>query len=185
MPTRLHPRHPEDLVSDILDAIRLAVRLLLGLDAALLQIVALSLVVSLSARPRRRPSDCRLGAARRVPFPGTLCANPGGERPARAPPVVVGLALYLLLSRSGRRRARDPVHADCHASPSSCWRCRSSSRSAIAQWKPYGAIRGRLAGLRREPPAGPSRIFWPSGGWHSDGESRRVSGGRSPKSAPS
>lgn len=89
-------------MSDIVDAARLAVRLLLGLDAALGRIVALSLVVSLSATTAAAALGLPLGTALAVfRFRGRGALILVANALLGLPPVVVGLALYLLLSRSG------------------------------------------------------------------------------------
>ena len=89
-------------MSDILDAARLALGLLLGLDATLLQIVALSLAVSLSASAAVAAVGLPLGAALAVlRFRGRFLLIMLANALLGLPPVVVGLALYLLLSRSG------------------------------------------------------------------------------------
>ena len=79
-----------------------AFRLIVGFDAALVQIVALSLEVSLTAVAIGTAAGLPLGAAVALArFPGrrltviTLNALMG------LPPVVVGLILYLMLSRAG------------------------------------------------------------------------------------
>ncbi|HXH13105.1 MAG TPA: ABC transporter permease [Alphaproteobacteria bacterium] len=81
---------------------RLAIALILSLDRDLLEIVGLSLAVSLSAVALAATIGLPIGAAVAVcRFPGrgaiiaTLNALMG------LPPVVVGLVLYLLLSRAG------------------------------------------------------------------------------------
>jgi tungstate transport system permease protein len=89
-------------VSDLAQAIAVAAALILGLDGDLLRIVRLSLGVSLSA--------VVVAAIISLPF-GAALAVYGfrGRRPVIVilnalmglPPVVVGLAVYLLLSRSG------------------------------------------------------------------------------------
>jgi tungstate transport system permease protein len=86
----------------IADSIALAVSLIAGFDAKLLEIVRLSLAVSLAATAFAACIGLPLGAAVAVArFPGrgvmiaTLNALMG------LPPVVVGLFVYLLLSRSG------------------------------------------------------------------------------------
>lgn len=89
-------------MQDLSGAFAEAFRLLLGLDADLLEIVGLSLRVSLTAVVAAALIALPLGAALAVlRFPGrglvlvTLNALMG------LPPVVVGLTVYLLLSRAG------------------------------------------------------------------------------------
>jgi tungstate transport system permease protein len=86
----------------IADSIALAAGLIAGFDAKLLEIVRLSLAVSLAATALAACIGLPLGAAVAVArFPGrgvviaTLNALMG------LPPVVVGLFVYLLLSRAG------------------------------------------------------------------------------------
>ena len=86
----------------IADSIALAASLIAGFDAKLLEIVRLSLAVSLAATAFAACIGLPLGAAVAVArFPGrgvmiaTLNALMG------LPPVVVGLFVYLLLSRAG------------------------------------------------------------------------------------
>jgi tungstate transport system permease protein len=89
-------------VSDIVDAVRLALRLLLGLDASLLRIIVLSLAVSLSASMAATALGLPLGAALAVSrFRGRGLLILLANALLGLPPVVVGLLLYLLLSRSG------------------------------------------------------------------------------------
>jgi tungstate transport system permease protein len=89
-------------VSDVFGLARLTLDLLLGSDPALRHIIALSLAVSFSATVASAILGLPLGAALAVfPFRGrgliVLLAN----ALLGLPPVVVGLTLYLLLSRSG------------------------------------------------------------------------------------
>jgi tungstate transport system permease protein len=89
-------------VSDIADAVRHALNLLAQLDPALLGIVRLSLAVSISASVAAAVVGLPLGAALAVfRFPGRSVAITLVNALLGLPPVVVGLALYLLLSRSG------------------------------------------------------------------------------------
>ncbi len=79
-----------------------AAQLVLGLDGGLLRVVGLSLLVSLGATAGAALIGLPLGAALAIwRFPGrggvVLVAN----ALLGLPPVVVGLALYLLLSRAG------------------------------------------------------------------------------------
>jgi tungstate transport system permease protein len=89
-------------VSDFLALPRLTLGLLLGFDAALLRIIVLSVAVSFSATAAASVLGLPLGAALAVfrfcgRAPLVLLAN----ALLGLPPVVVGLTLYLLLSRSG------------------------------------------------------------------------------------
>lgn len=89
-------------MAGVLDVARITCGLLLGLDAALLHIIALSLAVSVSAAVAAAAIGLPLGAALAAfRFRGrsqlVLLAN----ALLGLPPVVVGLMLYLLLSRSG------------------------------------------------------------------------------------
>jgi tungstate transport system permease protein len=89
-------------LADLPDALSRAAHLLLGLDAGLLYVVGLSLVVSGAATIAASLLGLPLGVALAVlRFPGrrglVLLAN----ALLGLPPVVVGLALYLLLSRAG------------------------------------------------------------------------------------
>jgi tungstate transport system permease protein len=89
-------------VPEILDAFRLALGLLVGLDAALLHIIGLSLAVSLAASAAAAAVGLPLGAALAVfRFRGRSLLILLANALLGLPPVVVGLALYLLLSRSG------------------------------------------------------------------------------------
>ena len=89
-------------MSDILDAARLACGLLIGLDAGLLRVVNLSLAVSLSATFAATAVGLPLGTVLAVyAFPGRRALILLANALLGLPPVVVGLALYLLLSRSG------------------------------------------------------------------------------------
>jgi len=89
-------------VSDLAQATAVAVALILGLDGDLLRIVRLSLQVSLAAVAVAGTVGLPLGAALAV-------YGFRGRRPVIVilnalmglPPVVVGLVVYLLLSRSG------------------------------------------------------------------------------------
>ncbi len=87
----------------LLDALRQALRLLTSLDPRLLEIVGLSLRVSLGALALSTliglPVGAALGLARRLPARGLLLA--ALHTGMGLPPVVVGLFVYLLLSRSG------------------------------------------------------------------------------------
>ena len=86
----------------MLDAARQALGLVAGLDPALLRIVALSLSVSLSAALAAAVIGLPLGAMLAVfRFRGRSVLILLANALLGLPPVVVGLALYLLLSRSG------------------------------------------------------------------------------------
>jgi tungstate transport system permease protein len=89
-------------LSDIPDAIRRALELLFGLDPALLRIIALSLAVSFSAAAAASVVGLPLGAALAVArFRGRYLLIVLANALFGLPPVVVGLGLYLLLSRFG------------------------------------------------------------------------------------
>jgi tungstate transport system permease protein len=89
-------------LSDILNTGRSALELLSGLDPALLHIVALSLAVSLSASIAAAAIGLPLGTALAVTrWRGRYLLILLANALLGLPPVVVGLALYLLLSRSG------------------------------------------------------------------------------------
>ena len=84
------------------EAFRSALALVASGDAALLGIVALSLVVSLSAVALATLGGLPLGAALAVTrFPGRRAIIVLLNALMGLPPVVVGLAVYLLLSRAG------------------------------------------------------------------------------------
>ena len=84
------------------DAFGSALRLVLGGDPALLRVVALSLQVSLMAAAAAAALGLPLGAALAVlRFPGRRGLVVAVNALLGLPPVVVGLALYLLLSRAG------------------------------------------------------------------------------------
>lgn len=89
-------------MSNIFAAISQARSLLFGLDPTLLGIVALSLAVSATASAAATVVGLPLGAALAVfRFPGRSLLVLLANALLGLPPVVVGLALYLLLSRSG------------------------------------------------------------------------------------
>ena len=84
------------------DAFTTAVSLVAGLDAELMAVVRLSLLVSLSAVALAALIGLPLGAVLAlVPFPGRGLVVVGLNAFMGLPPVVVGLAVYLLLSRAG------------------------------------------------------------------------------------
>lgn len=79
-----------------------AINLVVGLDADLLHVIALSLVISLSATAVAAALGLPLGAALAIfRFRGRSLLILLANALLGLPPVVVGLALYLLLSRSG------------------------------------------------------------------------------------
>src|ERR1700719_3284865 len=89
-------------MNDFAAALRTAVDLILGFDAGLRDIVVLSLAVSLTASACAFFIGAPLGTALavyRFPGRGTLIVIVNAL--LGLPPVVVGLAVYLLLSRSG------------------------------------------------------------------------------------
>jgi tungstate transport system permease protein len=89
-------------VSDILEAIAVALSLIVGLDAGLFRIVRLSLAISLSAVAVASGLSLPLGAALAVfRFRGRWLLVVVLNALMGLPPVVVGLVVYLLLSRSG------------------------------------------------------------------------------------
>lgn len=89
-------------MSDVLDLARLTLDLLVGLDATLRHIIALSLAVSFSATAAASLLGLPLGAVLAVfRFRGRALLVLLANALLGLPPVVVGLALYLLLSRSG------------------------------------------------------------------------------------
>jgi tungstate transport system permease protein len=89
-------------MANIVNSTHLALGLLFARDPALLDIVALSLAVSLSASVTAAAIGLPLGAALVVfEFPSRSLLILIANAWLGLPPVVVGLALYLLLSRSG------------------------------------------------------------------------------------
>jgi tungstate transport system permease protein len=89
-------------VSDIAQAIALAFSLILGLDQELFRIIRLSLTVSLSAVLLAGLVGVPLGTALAVfRFRGRQAVVIMFNAFLGLPPVVVGLVLYILLSRSG------------------------------------------------------------------------------------
>ena len=89
-------------MSAMLDAILSGLRLVATLDLHLWQIVGLSLAVSLSAVAFATLLGLPLGAAIAVGrFPGRQAVIVVLNALMGLPPVVVGLAIYLLLSRAG------------------------------------------------------------------------------------
>src|ERR1700726_548099 len=89
-------------MNDFAAALRTAVDLILRFDAGLRDIVLLSLAVSLTASACAFVVGPPLGTALAVyPFPGRGTLIVVVNALLGLPPVVVGLAVYLLLSRSG------------------------------------------------------------------------------------
>jgi tungstate transport system permease protein len=86
----------------IVSSAHLALGLLLARDTRLLEIVSLSLAVSVGAAAAAALIGLPFGAALAIcPFPGRALVILTANALLGLPPVVVGLALYLLLSRSG------------------------------------------------------------------------------------
>ena len=89
-------------MQDLRDAFATAFSMLVGLDPDLLEIVALSLEVTLSALLLATLVGLPLGAAVALyRFPGRRAAAIVLNALMGLPPVVVGLVVYLVLSRSG------------------------------------------------------------------------------------
>jgi len=89
-------------VSDVVEAFRLALGLLIEFDDSLRRIVIFSLAVSLSASATAAALGLPLGAVLAVfRFRGRGMLILLANALLGLPPVVVGLVLYLLLSRSG------------------------------------------------------------------------------------
>ena len=89
-------------MTDIADAVVTAIRLVIGLDAALVEIVARSLYVSLTAVTIAAALALPLGAVLAVfRFRGRGVLTVTLNALMGLPPVVVGLVVYLLLSRAG------------------------------------------------------------------------------------
>lgn len=89
-------------MTEILDATGHALGLLLGFDAALLNVAGFSLAVSLSASLAAAAIGLPLGAALAVfRFRGRSQVILLANALLGLPPVMVGLVLYLLLSRAG------------------------------------------------------------------------------------
>jgi tungstate transport system permease protein len=89
-------------LSDVFNAAGKALDRVFGLDAGLLHVVALSLAVSLSATVAASAIGLPFGAALTVfRFPGRSLLILLANALLGLPPVVVGLVLYILLSRSG------------------------------------------------------------------------------------
>ena len=89
-------------MTDFSSAFAAAFNLVVGLDSALIEIVSLSLHVSLTAVIIAALIGLPLGAAVAIfRFPGRLAATVVLNALMGLPPVVVGLIVYLLLSRAG------------------------------------------------------------------------------------
>ena len=89
-------------MGDIFSALATAAELVISLDPALVEIVALSLKVSLSAVFIAALVGLPLGATVALArFPGRRAMEILLNAAMGLPPVVVGLAVYLLLSRAG------------------------------------------------------------------------------------
>ena len=89
-------------MSEFRDAFRTAIALLVHLDGDLMAIVGLSLMVSLSAVLLAAAVGLPLGAAVAVcRFPGRQAVRVLLNALLGIPPVVIGLVVYLLLSRAG------------------------------------------------------------------------------------
>jgi tungstate transport system permease protein len=86
----------------LFDAARDALGLVLGLDSGLLRVIALSLAISLSATVAAAVIGLPIGAALSIfRFRGRSLLILLANAFLGLPPVVVGLTLYILLSRSG------------------------------------------------------------------------------------
>jgi tungstate transport system permease protein len=89
-------------MSSLIDAFTTAIQLLVSLDSQLLEIVSLSLEVSLSALVIAGVVGLPIGAILAVArFPGRRFLVVLFNALMGLPPVVVGLLVYLMLSRSG------------------------------------------------------------------------------------
>ncbi|MFW6340201.1 MAG: ABC transporter permease, partial [Wenzhouxiangella sp.] len=89
-------------MNELSEALRLTRGLLLAMEPALVEIVSLSLWVSLNATVLAALAGLPLGAAAAVlRFPGRQWLVALLNASMGLPPVVVGLAVYLLLSRAG------------------------------------------------------------------------------------
>jgi tungstate transport system permease protein len=90
------------VMQDFTAALATALALILGFDRDLLAIVSLSLLISLAAVCLASVCGLPLGAAVAVwRFPGQNLVGALLNAMMGLPPVVVGLALYILLSRAG------------------------------------------------------------------------------------
>jgi len=91
-----------DTVSELSAALATALSLIVALDENLVEIVGLSLRVSLTAVTFAATIALPLGAALALfRFPGRAVLVAGLNALMGLPPVVVGLAVYLMLSRAG------------------------------------------------------------------------------------
>src|SRR5947209_6535221 len=98
------PKDPESSMHDIGQAFLTAVALIVSFDPELIQIVALSLRVSLSATLIAMVIGAPIGGLMAVSrFPGRQVAVVLANALLGLPPVVVGLVIYLILSRSELR----------------------------------------------------------------------------------
>ena len=89
-------------MNELSESLRLTVQMLLSFESALVEIVSLSLWVSLNATLLAALVGLPLGAAAAVlRFPGRDALVAALNASMGLPPVVVGLAVYLLLSRAG------------------------------------------------------------------------------------
>jgi tungstate transport system permease protein len=95
-------RHPENPVNDLASALATATSLIAQGDPAVLRIVTLSLQVSLTATLLAALVGLPLGALLAVSrFPGRAAVTVALNAMMGLPPVLCGLLVYLLLSRSG------------------------------------------------------------------------------------
>lgn len=98
-------------MQDFAEAIHLAFSLILGADADLLEIIGLSLTVSLSAMLVSSVIGLAVGAVVAVlRFPGRGAVLVLMNSLMGLPPVVVGLIVYLMLSRAGPLGALDLLY---------------------------------------------------------------------------
>src|SRR5947199_1900928 len=89
-------------MNDFAEAVRTAIGLILSFDVALREIVLLSIEVSLTASACAFVIGAPLGVALAIyRFPARHAVVVVVNALLGLPPVVVGLAVYLLLSRSG------------------------------------------------------------------------------------
>ena len=87
---------------DIIEAVWLAAGLVVGLDPLVLRVAGLSLAISLAATAAAALVGLPLGAVLAAyPFRGRGAVVLAANALLGLPPVVVGLALYLVLSRAG------------------------------------------------------------------------------------
>ncbi len=89
-------------MNELAASVATAVSLIVGLDADLVEVVGLSLRVSLTAVDLATLIGLPLGAAVALfGFPGRVAASALLNALMGLPPVVVGLVVYLMLSRAG------------------------------------------------------------------------------------